>query len=504
MHGLSLFSYLIVITCLLGGADVCASSDHREDDVTRKKARSQQEIVAFEKFKNLKQSRTHAKIASAVVRASSSSAACSPASPSTQRVHFGDTTHYEAMHDHKDEEQTLSLQKDVSDVFELSDHMEGLTLSPSQSTSLPKRKRSASVSEVKTAHVVKRSPKLEKKPSLNAPAPEITLDAMSENSSPKILPPKEDVLREIPLSNEASSSLIRTDLPTASLKKPVRKRAIQRSLSSGDAEKKKIRSPMNAPQKQAASALHAAVSTVVVADEDDMLPVSPRGFSQVQPSSLYASLTQGMFFVESENSYFRATYSLDEHLNPTIQQALDGIKEGKSTYKFKIDMTEPRKRVLSRKGQETTVYPLSIYRGSQKLFTVECYKAEEGPIEGIDKAIAQALSQKNTSYGFAHNADRILVVSDYVEPITGERRAIFASTKKNWLKILKKTPGRVMSLGSHPEPHTYHTTSGVLICKGDLNNKRYSYLIEAKEGQLEFAALVMVGPYEAGCLEAHS
>ena len=222
MHGLSLFTHLLLITCLCGGADVCASSDHREDDVTRKKARSQQEIVAFEKFKNLKQSRTHAKISGAVIRASSSSAAASPASPSTQRVHFGDTTHYEVMPDHKDEDQTLSLQKDVSDVFEVSDHMEGLTLTPSQSTSLPKRKRSASVSEVKTAHAVKRSHKLEKNPSLNARAPKVTLDAVSENSSPKMLAPKEDVLREIPLSNEVSSSLIRLDLPTASLKKPVR------------------------------------------------------------------------------------------------------------------------------------------------------------------------------------------------------------------------------------------------------------------------------------------
>lgn len=477
--------FLILASALLLQNHVLhASNDQHEEE--RQVPRRVSDAEALDRFSKLKQSRGLIGINLAKVSAATSSAT-PPISSPKGRVRFDDST----MRRHKavestdssaPENQTAQTALFSAHVMELSDQLGSTTLGDS----VPKRSRSRSMTDnSKTLQKKRVQPKLD----ANA-VTELSMDFATFTSALK------DELLVLPSAPVASSSNADVD---AIVSKP-RTRVKKRSQSTNESRSQKIRRDDSFHEAQVM--VHAKVksprATSSIEDRvESPPPLSPRVLEEGKApptNSLYASLVQSMFYVPEKKSYYKTTAELTKgSSNAVIQKVLDALNSGETGYKYKVDFSAGVEKLVDKRNK-ALVYPLSLHKGAQKLFTFECYKTEEGPIGNMGEAIKAALKPTDATPHYGLSETEKLVVTQYREDITEEDRTIFINFKSSAIDRLKKHPFNVIGVKSFDRAHTYETDKGNIQCLADLERVGYTYFMLGLKEQ-DFLGFIRVSSY---------
>jgi hypothetical protein len=478
------FQPFLILTSvfLLQNHVLLASDDQREEN--KQVPRRVSDAEAFERFINLQKSQGIARLSLAKVPVAVPSVVSSPKT----RVRFGDSTilRYEAVEspDLSDpESQSAITASSSSDIIVLSDQLASTTLDDS----LHKRPRSSSVTDASKTLQKKRT-----QTNLNAnalvPFP-MDIDTRSVTAEAEML-----ALPFAPVTSPVS-----TDAETTVRKS--RTRVKKRSLSTNESHRQKtIRSLLcdeelgSVPQNLRSPRAESSISDDTI---ESPRPLSPRVLEEgkAPPSnSLYSSLMQSMFYVPEMKSYYKTTSQLTATgQHSVIQEALGAIGRGEQGYKYKIDFTTSALKTVEGRIK-ATVYPLIVYKNSQKLFTLECYQTKEGPVNNIEVAIKKALKQSDVNPHYGFSKDSTLVVTQYREDITEEDRTIFVHFKSSFLDTLKKHPFDVIGVSSFSWTHTYETNKGDINCFADLVRAGYSYYMFGRKNN-DFIGFIRVSSY---------
>lgn len=295
-----------------------------------------------------------------------------------------------------------------------------------------------------------------------------------------------------------------------------RKRSVKRSHSTNDSTKNAIASPTtprkrteggtetdhestsfrpSSPLKMTRSVaknppLDAVINVVDLdADfRDEVLPapLSPRGLEVGRAPSaktLLAALQQNMFFVPEKQAYVRALFNLNAgNTHSVVQEVVDALALGKTGYTYKIDFDSPSQEpVTVEYKKKQTTYPITICYNRRPLFSANCYLIEEGPTHNLVQAVKQALkSGGHPLYTFSEA--QTLVVTEYVDEITDEKRTVFTSFRSGYLDNFKKHDLDLIASRSIKSTHTYNTTkNGDILCLASPERVGYFYSVWDKK-----------------------
>lgn len=326
---------------------------------------------------------------------------------------------------------------------------------------------------------------------------------------------------ESPIQAESSSAHVRKKTAAIGAPSPSdahrRKRSVKRSHSTNDSTKNAIASPTT-PRKRTEDGMETdhestsfrpssplkmtraaskkttpldAVINVVDLDvdfHDEVLPapLSPRGLEVGRAPSaktLLAALQQNMFFVPEKQAYVRALFNLNPgNTHSVVQEVVDALALGKTGYTYKIDFDSPSQEpVTVEYKKKQTTYPITICYNRRPLFSANCYLIEEGPTHNLVQAVKQALkSGGHPLYTFSET--QTLLVTEYVDEITDEKRTVFTSFRSGYLDNFKKHDLDLIASRSIKSTHTYNTTkNGNILCLASSERVGYFYSVWDKK-----------------------
>lgn len=527
----ALHSFFVLTTALLLQPTLTfASASHQEDDTEKKPVprtlSNVERAAALERFSSLKQSSGFT-AAGYVKRTSSTSEMADSSNTMTSpgRVRF-QTPQANTQSSALGAPSSSNAITDT-EVSSLADQLASTTLGDSVG-----RQRSNSTPNKPSKNTThRRAQTTVKTDSMQMEASALSDGETLAQSSSSIGTPSPKVRRrkastgstEAPAQKAPSSTLSKEESSSSATPSTSgRKRSVKRSLSTNDSSKKAIRkSSIDSSSTQAAyvpeieasssAAPSAAPSSLKIsritkplslsqtgkrstslsvrfnpeslALQDDT-PLSPRilvAGQEPEARMFLAALQQSMFFVPEKQQYVKALFQLnDESTNPIIQGVINNLKQGKVGYKYRIDFDQPstEQKAVGLKEKETT-YPIRIRLGATPLFTADCYLTKEGPTHNLAETIEAALRLPKNPQLFTMQKNSKLLITDYVDGITEEKRTIFTSFASSYLKNLKDF--EVIGVQNITDSVVYNIDSDRTVsCVATPQRAGYHYFIMSK------------------------